>query len=100
MIDADPILKAKAEELRSNQSLIVEERSAQLVDFINSRSDEMAFTELMKNIRKAQSQKKKPARKPTRAQIISHMKKFLIHHDTWSVAELKGKLMRRKVYRF
>ncbi|PWA51282.1 toll/interleukin-1 receptor (TIR) domain-containing protein [Artemisia annua] len=67
MIESDPVVKAKAIELIANRSLTVEERSTQLADFINSRSDDAALYDLMGTIKQKQSQKRK--RKPTKAQF-------------------------------
>ena len=86
MINTDPEVNAKAIELIADMSLTSEERSAQLADFIQMKNDQ-AIDEMISSIKKGQ----KRSRKPSQAQVIAGMKKFLCMQAGWKMTQLKGK---------
>ena len=86
MINNDPEVKAKASQLITDLSLIEEQRSTQLADFIRMKNDQ-ALDDMISSIKKGQ---KRP-RKPSQAQVIAEMKKFLCTQAGWKMTQLKGK---------
>ena len=86
MINNDPEVKAKEIQLIVDLSLIEEQRSTQLADFIRMKNDQ-ALDDMISSIKKGQ---KRP-RKPSQAQVIAGMKKFLCMQAGWKMTQLKGK---------
>ncbi|PWA89426.1 hypothetical protein CTI12_AA109180 [Artemisia annua] len=85
MIATDPVVKQKEIELLADRSLTEEQRSAQLADFILMKNDQ-AFDDMVSSIQK--SQKKK--RKPSKAQVIAGMKKFLCNQANFKMSQFRG----------
>ncbi|PWA60087.1 hypothetical protein CTI12_AA322330 [Artemisia annua] len=91
MIAADPVLKAKYNELQSNCSLSKDEKGKILAEFINRRNQQVTFDQFIKPFKKGENQKKKTASKPTTQPTLDYMKKYLFKNERYTRAELSGK---------
>ncbi|PWA60086.1 hypothetical protein CTI12_AA322320 [Artemisia annua] len=93
MIVADPVLKAKYNELQSNRSLSKDEKGQILVEFINRRNEQVTFDQFIKPFKKDRSQRFVPIGEEDaewlrkRVKIVDQQPAKEVHQETPEIAE-------------